>query len=432
MLTSYQSIILNISPMRLAVVIPAIKLFSLTHLTKSVSIVCVLLLGMMMFNVDASDASDSSFFKEKKRFTTDTFTFFNGRTIPQATIGWEAYGELSAKRDNVILITHYFTGNSHAAGRYTDDGEVGYWDAIIGAGKAIDTNQFYVIAVDTLANLGVHDPNVITTGPATINPETGKPYGLQFPVITMRDQVNIQKALLSSLGIERLHAVVGASMGSMQALEWATAYPDWVNSVIAVIGAAHSDAWTTTALEHWTMPIKIDPLWQNGAYTAENPPIAGLTAALMAITQTALHPDFVNAIGEQLQYSPLETAPLQDIMADHSITQWLKGRASERAALMDANHLLYLVRACQLYMAGQESDLITGLAKLKAKVLLLPTENDLLLMPYHLELTHDALLSLDKRSQLTVLRGQYGHLNGLLTIQDAAAQIASFLSPDTQ
>lgn len=411
---------------------PTNMLFTKIRAVKSVVTASLVILGTAMFNVHATDDAESSFLKQKQSFSIDSFTFFNGRTIPNATIGWEAYGELSAQRDNVILITHYFTGNSHAAGRYTKDGEVGYWDAIIGPGKAIDTNQYYVVAVDTLANLGVHDPNVITTGPATINPDTGKPYGLQFPVITMRDQVNIQKSLLTSLGIKHLHAVVGASMGSMQALEWATAYPDSVDRVIAAIGSAHSDAWTTTALEHWTMPIKIDPLWQNGTYAKDMPPLAGLTAALMAITQTALHPEFVNAIGKQMQYTPLETGPLNDITADHSITKWLKNRASERAALMDANHLLYLVRACQLYMAGQDEDLTTGLAKLKAKVLLLPTENDLLLMPYHLELLHETLLSIDKSSNLSMLTGQYGHLNGLLTIQNATKQISSFLSTNVQ
>ncbi|MDZ7789783.1 MAG: hypothetical protein U5L08_04670 [Xanthomonadales bacterium] len=157
---------------------------------------------------------------EKREFVTEEFTTFGGETIPEVRVGWEAYGELNETRDNAILITHYFSGTSHAAGRYDpDDPEPGYWNAIIGPGKAIDTDRYYVISVDTLVNANVHDPHVITTGPASINPQTGEPWGLDFPVVTIRDFVEVQRRLLDSLDIDRLHAVIGASMGSMQALD---------------------------------------------------------------------------------------------------------------------------------------------------------------------------------------------------------------------
>ena len=390
-------------------------------------IIFCLMMGLYMFNTESSQAETTSFIKAKQAFSMPSLTFFNGQTVSDVRVGWEAYGSLNRAKDNAILITHYFTGNSHAAGQYTKDGEPGYWDAIIGPGKAIDTNIYYVIAVDTLANLGFHDPNVITTGPASINPKTNKPYGLSFPVITMRDQVNVQKALIESLGITQLHAVIGASMGSMQALEWASAYPEMVARVAAVIGSAQSDAWTTTALEHWSMPIKLDANWNQGNYYDAQPPTAGLTAALMAITQTALHPKYVNMIGAQLGHSPLEEGPLRSIMADHAITTWLKKRAAERAELMDANHLLYLVRGCQLYVAGQKSSLKEGLAALNAKVLLLPATNDLLLMPYHLELMHEALSEMGKSTELAYLDGDFGHLNGLATIAQASALLQTFL-----
>jgi homoserine O-acetyltransferase len=390
-------------------------------------IILFIIIGLYMFNTEVTLAQAQTFSKEKREFSMPSLTFFNGQTISDVRVGWEAYGSLNEAKDNAILITHYFTGNSHAAGQYEEDGEPGYWDVIIGPGKAIDTDIYYVIAVDTLANLGVHDPYVITTGPASINPKTNKPYGLSFPVITMRDQVNVQKALIESLGITKLHAVIGASMGSMQALEWASAYPEMVPRVAAVIGSAHSDAWTTTALEHWSMPIKLDANWNNGDYYDNKPPIAGLTAALMAITQTALHPDYMNLIGTQLGHFPLEEAPLMNITSDHAITTWLKQRAAERAEVMDANHLLYLVRACQLYMAGQKDSLKEGLTALNAKVLLMPASNDLLLMPYHLELMHQALTDMGKSSELIYLDGDFGHLNGLATIAQANDALQEFL-----
>lgn len=119
---------------------------------------------------------------EKQRFEIESFTTQGGETIPNVAVGWEAYGELNEARDNAILITHFFSGTSHAAGRYEAEGEAtGYWDAIIGPGKPLDTDQYYIISSDTLVNLGANDPNVITTGPATLNPDTGEPWAWIFP-----------------------------------------------------------------------------------------------------------------------------------------------------------------------------------------------------------------------------------------------------------
>lgn len=371
--------------------------------------------------------AQASFIKQKQRFEIDNFTFFNGQSIPKVSIGWEAYGQLNADKSNAILITHYFTGSSHAAGQYVEDGELGYWDAIIGPGKAIDTEHYYVIAIDSLANMNTGDPNVHTTGPASINPATNKPYGLTFPVITMRDLVNSQKAVIDALGIKQLHAVVGASMGSMQAIEWATAYPNKVKKLISVIGSAQADAWTSSALELWTLPIKLDANWNNGNYYDGDAPTGGLTAALMAITHTALHPAFFDTMATELNYSPLESAPLNDIHASHSIIKWLKARAEERAEDMDANHLLYLVRANQLFIAGQQKTLEQGLNNLTADTLLLPATGDLLLMPYHLERLHEKLQTANKSSALHYIEGNFGHLDGIYSIGSHSDTISRFL-----
>ena len=145
---------------------------------------------------------------EKKTFSMPSYTTVNGATIKNVTVGYESYGSLNAARDNVILVAHFFSGNSHAAGKYAAaDPAAGYWDAIIGSGKPIDTDRFFVISSDTLVNLNVKDGKTVTTGPASINPDTGKPYGMSFPIVTIRDFVNVQKALLDSLGIKKLHAV---------------------------------------------------------------------------------------------------------------------------------------------------------------------------------------------------------------------------------
>src|SRR3954463_4538753 len=147
---------------------------------------------------------------EKKVFELPHFTTRGGELLRNVRIGWESYGTLNRDRSNAILVTHYFSATSHAAGRYAaDDALPGYWDPIIGPGKAIDTDKFFVLSSDTLVNLNAGDPKVVTTGPASIDPDTGKRYGMGFPVVSIDDFVAIQKALVESFGIRRLRAIAG-------------------------------------------------------------------------------------------------------------------------------------------------------------------------------------------------------------------------------
>ncbi|WP_395342515.1 E22 family MetX-like putative esterase [Ningiella sp. W23] len=368
---------------------------------------------------------------EKRKHTIDEFVTFGGETIRDLKVGYEHYGSLNEDKSNVILITHYFTGSSHAAGKYSeDDEEPGYWDSIIGPGKAIDTDQFFVISVDSLVNISAYDENVVTTGPASINPETGKAYGLSFPVVTMRDFVNVQKSVLESLGITELYAVAGPSMGSMQAIEWAATYPDKVPRLISVIGAAQADGWTTALLEQWTLPIKLDANWNGGDYYNGNSPDEGLTAALALITQSALAPEFFKHMQSQLSDIPSNSikSGLYDITQNPPIVAWLMERARERSAKMDANHLLYLVRANQLFLTGMGDNLEDGLAKIKAKTLFIPATQDLLLMPYHAQNAAKIMEQQGKDIELLYLDGDLGHLEGVNNIHLFSDEIREFLA----
>nr|WP_286272948.1 homoserine O-acetyltransferase [Thalassotalea hakodatensis] len=376
--------------------------------------------------VFASNLWASELIVEKQKFTLDNFKTFNGKLIKQVNVGWEAYGTLNEDKSNVILITHYFTGNSHAAGKYSkQDAMPGYWDSIIGPGKAIDTNKYYVISSDTLVNASAFDKKVITTGPASINPETGKPYGLSFPVVTIRDFVNVQKALIDSLGINKLHAVIGASMGSMQALEWAVAYPDMVERMVSVIGIGQSDAWLVAGLEKWSAPIKQDPKWNNGDYYQSEAPNTGLMYSLATITQEAMHPAIFNASNPT--HKNIVDGALNDINATFPVVDWLYGAAKARVNTMDANHILYLVRASQLFIAGHNNDLSASLAKVTAKSLFLPATNDLLLYPEMAKKTHEML---GDKSQYEEINGMWGHLDGLFTIQQKAKTLSDFLEQE--
>ncbi|WP_076919823.1 homoserine O-acetyltransferase [Pseudoalteromonas sp. SK18] len=388
----------------------------------------ILIIGLLVLFSSTVFGADKAepLLVEKQHFTTENFTTVSGTTLQQVDIGWESYGELNKAKDNVILITHYFSGTSHAAGKYAaDDAVAGYWDALIGPGKAIDTNKYFVISSDTLVNANWHDENVITTGPASTNPKTGKPYGLDFPVVTITDFVNVQKRLLESLGITKLHAVMGASMGSFQALEWATRYPDKVERLIHVIGAAKMDAWTVAALEKWALPIRLDKNWQQGNYYGKERPLDGLAATMLNITQDAMHPIIYNA--SFADFNVHDDGALKDIRTLPKLSQTLAQRAMARAKTQDANHVLYLVRASQLFTAGMEQDLSTALKKVTAKTLLLPATNDLLLRPENMRTVYESMKTLGKDVQFSEIEGGWGHLDGIFSILPKAQLISEFL-----
>lgn len=379
-----------------------------------------------LFLLWASIAQAETLLVEKKRFTTKDFETVSGKVIKQVDVGWESYGELNKDKSNVILITHFFSGTSHAAGKYAESDPIpGYWDAIIGPGKAIDTNKYFVISSDTLVNANVHLPNVITTGPSSINPDTGKPYALDFPVVTIRDFVNVQKRLLDSLGIKKLHAVVGASMGSFQALEWSIAYPDMVERMASVIGVGQMDAWTIAMLEHWAAPIRLDPNWNNGNYYSGKPPLQGLSQTASLIAQTAMAPAGFNFSTQK--FPTWDAAPLQDIRNNFQMVDWLKGRGDQRAAMQDANHILYLVRASQLFVAGHNGDFEGSMKKIKAKTLFLPAAGDLLLSPKLAKAAHDLRVKQGGNSQYDEIPGIWGHLDGIFSISQKADVLSKFL-----
>lgn len=366
---------------------------------------------------------------EKNTFEMDSYTTRGGETIPDVRVGWEAYGELNEDRDNVILICHYFSGNSHAAGRYTADGDPGYWNSIIGSGKPIDTDEYYVISVDSLANLGANDPNVVTTGPASVNPETGEPYGMDFPVVTIRDFVEVQKALLDELDIERLHAVMGASMGSMQAYEWASAYPDRVERVIPVIGSGWASAWLIGWLDIWSRPITLDPNWNGGDYYGGERPLDGLAAALKTVTLHAQHFEWANeSFGRE--WAQDDTDPAAAFGNRFRVQAALDAAARARAQTADANHFLYLAKASQLFLAGEGDSPADGLRAIEAPALVIHTPEDLVFPAEGVRKTA-AFIESDGTPVKTVeLQGTRGHLDGVLNIEQAGEAIRSFLGDE--
>jgi homoserine O-acetyltransferase len=368
----------------------------------------------------APAAAQSDLITEKKVFELPQYTTAGGALIKGVKVGWESYGTLNADRSNAILITHFFSGTSHAAGKYTPgDKAPGYWDSIIGAGKAIDTSKYFVLSSDTLVNINVNTPNVMTTGPNSIDPDTGKPYGMSFPVVSMRDFVNVQKALLDSLGIRKLKAVVGASMGALQAYEWAVAYPEMVEKIVPVIGAAGGDASLIAWLDVWAQPIRLDPKWNNGDYYGKEPPKDGLAAALKIVT--------LHAQGSEWAAKTFGSAPAQEgkdpgkaMENRFKIEAALDQGGAGRASGTDANNFLYIVRANQLAS--------TDPSKIKTPALIINTPTDLIFPPEWVERTAAAIKANGTIVERATITGPNGHLNGVLHIAQAAPKIAEFLA----
>lgn len=359
---------------------------------------------------------------QKHTFRLPVYTTLAGKTVKEMKVGFETYGTLNAAGDNAILVAHFYSGTSHAAGKYAaSDAAPGYWDAIIGPGKPLDTDKYFVIASDTPLNLNVKDPTVVTTGPASVNPDTGKPWGMDFPVLAIGDFVRVQKALVDSLGVRHLRAVAGASMGSMQALEWAAAYPDMVDKVVAVIPPGlEFDAYQIGVLGLWAAPIKLDPNWHGGAYAEDRPPTDGLALAFANVTLDAVHNGWAAA---KFGRAPAEAGndPAQSLGNAYAVETGLAKGGAARAAKADARHFVYLARANQQFSIADRLD------RLRARFLLMPASSDLLFPP---ALAHQAAATLKQKGrdvQVVEIAGSGGHLDGVTRMDSVAEPLRRFI-----
>lgn len=387
----------------------------------------VSLLAALAAALWATLASAADLITTKQVFELPAFKTAGGATIKNVRVGWESYGTLNADKSNAILICHFFSGTSHAAGKYKDsDAAPGYWDAIIGPGKAIDTDKYFVLSSDTLANLGANDPTVVTTGPASISPDTGKPYGMSFPIVTIRDFVEVQKRLIESLGIKKLVMVAGASMGALQTYEWAASNPDMVGKIMPVIGFAEADASLIGWLDIWASPIRVDPNWNNGDYYGREPPLKGLAQALKIVTLHAQHWDWANATFGR-KWAKDGADPAQSFDNRFLVEQTLDNAGAARAKISDANHFLYLVKANQLFVAGGGT-LAEGLARIKTPTLLITSPKDLVFPPGGVEATVQGLKAGGTPVEHVTLTGNRGHLDGVVSMKQAEKQIADFLA----
>lgn len=265
-----------------------------------------------------------------------------GVSLSPVTIAYQTYGTLDADKRNAVLICHALTGDQHVANVHPVTGKNGWWETMIGPGKPIDTDRFFVICTNVVGGC------MGSTGPASRNPETGEPYALQFPVVTVRDMVRLQAMLVDHLGIESLFCVAGGSMGGMQVLQWAASYPDRVFSALPIATAAKHSAQNIAFHEVGRQAVMADPDWKGGRYLAEGGrPEKGLAVARMAahityLSESALHRKF----GRKLQD---REAPTFSFDADFEIESYLRYQGRSFVERFDANSYLYLTRAMDYF-----------------------------------------------------------------------------------
>ncbi len=357
---------------------------------------------------------------EKQSFTLASFTTQRGQLIAPVRIGYETYGKLNETKSNAILISHFYSGNSHAAGKYqASDVAPGYWDSIIGPGKAIDTDKYFVISTDSLVNIAPLDPKVITTGPASLNPKTKRPYGLSFPIIELADIVAVQEKLLSSLGIEKLHAVMGASGGAAKALQFAADFPQKTSRAIAVIGPGlKMPPYVVALLNLWSMPIRLDPKWKKGQYALNAQPKEGNKEAIKMVILSATHLDF----GEALAKTPITHDPRAELLALSAVEAGLEGAGVNRSQFVDANSFLYTAKAIQGF------DLSTKVATFQTPVLFVAADTDLIFPPEVSLRARETLCGQGVYAEYAEIKGRGGHLDGLFKIAQKGNELAAFLA----
>src|SRR5208283_1177472 len=269
-------------------------------------------------------------------FTFDELKLENGEVFGPVTIAYETYGQLDAKKANAVLVLHALTGDAHAAGYHEGEKDLGWWDSMIGPGKAFDTNEYFVICSNVLGGCKG------STGPSSINPKTGKPYALDFPLITIADMVNCQKRLIDHLGIKQLLTVVGGSMGGMQVLSWLVNYPKSICSAIPIATTAKHSPQQIAFNEAGRLAIMADTHWNLGNYYEGKPPAKGLAVARM-IGHITYMSDV--SMTEKFGRQKKGTAPGEKFTADFEVEGYLRYRGDNFVKRFDANTYLYITKA---------------------------------------------------------------------------------------
>jgi len=354
------------------------------------------------------------------------FALDGGKVLSSVSIAYESWGTLNADATNAILICHAWTGDSHVSGAAEEGNPTpGWWEGVVGPGKAIDTNKWFVVCSNVIGGCQG------STGPATAHPEDGQLYGSRFPVITIRDMVRAQVRLTDMLGIRKWHSVVGGSMGGMQVLEWAVTFPDRVKTIIPIATCAQATAQQIAWGAIGRRAIRLDPKWRNGEYydaaTGEGP-WEGLAIARM-LSQVTFRSD--NVFNERFGRA------LVDMDADYNglglwdrfeVEGYLDHHGDRLIRRFDTNSYLIIGKAMDLHdIARGRGTLDTAMSRIKAPTLVLGISSDILYPTYQQKQIHSMLTEKGVDSTYVEIDSPHGHDAFLINFDQVGAPIKSFL-----
>lgn len=350
-------------------------------------------------------------------------TLKSGAVLPQFDLIYETYGSLNAEKSNAVLICHALSGTHHVAGKYKpEDKYAGWWDNLVGPGKPLDTNKFFVIGVNNLGGCAG------SSGPATINPANNQPWGSQFPIVTVEDWVNSQALLLDFLGIKQLAAVVGGSLGGMQALQWTIAYPERVRHALVIASAPNLTAQNMAFNEVARQAIITDPEFYNGDFYQQNTvPRRGLRIARMLGHITYLSDDAMGVkFGRKLKDDDIHYS----FDAEFEMESYLRYQGDKFAGEFDANTYLRMTRALDYYdpAANFGGDLSQALAQVKAKFLVVSFTSDWRFSPARSREIVKALLDNERTVSYAEVTAAHGHDAFLMPDKHYHAIMRQYLS----
>ncbi len=356
---------------------------------------------------------------ETKYYTFENFVMKSGKILPKVTVAYETYGTLNEAKNNAVLITHAFTGDAHCAAYHEGDEKPGWWNSMVGSGKAFDTDKYFVICSNVLGGCAG------TTGPESVNPDTGVSYGTDFPTVTVSDMVKVQKKLVNFLGITKLFCVAGGSMGGMQVLQWAMDYPDLIYSAIPIAITLKSTPQQIAFNEVGRQAIMSDVRWSNGHYYGGDEPERGLAVARM-----------LGHITYMSDYSMQKKFPIDEdkeknasfnFNADFEVEQYLRYRGSSFVKRFDANSYLYLSKAID-YFDVQKDEFLPEDKNIDIKFLVISFESDWLYPPYQSENIVKFLKMKNQEVTYCNIHSTYGHDAFLLEVKDETNLIKNFLN----
>ena len=354
---------------------------------------------------------------------TEPFPLDSGASLGPVTLAYETYGRLNAARTNAILITHALSGSANAAGSHAADGaKPGWWDDCIGPGKAFDTDTFFVVCSNVLGGCSG------STGPAHVDPATGRPYGMRFPVVTIGDMVRAQVRLIDHLGIEQLLCVAGGSMGGMQALEWATHHPQRLKAAIPIATTAHHSPMLIALSEVGRQAIYADPAWNSGDYyDAALKPDAGLAVARMVghityLSEASMQQKFGRRLQDQVRYG-------YEFRSEFQVESYLKYKGDNFTRRFDANSYLYVTKAMDYFDLSAETGSVAAAFANSAHVrfLVLSFTSDWLYPSYHSKALVSALTAAGADVTYLDVQSSWGHDAFLLEVGTMTKLLRGFL-----